>query len=372
MGARGQPEPRFSDVGAPLTRCGWRACHPPPPGTAGITGLSSGLLVVIPRQNSIQRQVIDLSALIRRKSRLDGHPPPPPASTPPGPLRRPPQVALENLASRHSSNRPKLCGSDRLFGVAPSRYGPLPRGLGRSSPVAARREIKTRRRQAAYGPYAGLLPAGDRSKQSVARSSPKRHDEAPESGGDHREPSAPPAGRCSSTGARCRVDRWHQHARKRLRDGEAHAIGSDVTDLPLADEASPIVGQVHLETAVVALVDAGRRPRLVDDQSQSVQAGVHRLATMTASCPSESRTDQLTSRRGHRRRSITHPPKLIPNGRRHLGVPHSRLRRHVPRPLPSTRDRRSRSGAGPVVPRAFLEVSCAPREEPQRQPHRSR
>src|SRR5207253_992548 len=161
------------------------------------------------------------------------------ASTPPGPLRRPPQVALENLASRHSSNRPTLCGSDRLFGVAPSRYGPLPRGLGRSSPVAARREIKTRGRQAAYGPCAGLLPAAVRASSTTSRNP-------------------------------CRLS----------------------------------------STA---------------------------LATMTAPCPSESRTDQLTSRRGHRRRSITHPPKLIPNGRRHLGVPHSRLRRHVPGPLPSTR-----------------------------------
>ena len=35
-------------------------------------------------------QVVDLSALIRRQSRLDDHPPAPPASTPPVPLRRPP------------------------------------------------------------------------------------------------------------------------------------------------------------------------------------------------------------------------------------------------------------------------------------------
>jgi len=47
MGAHGQPEAHFSDVGAPLTRCGWRACRPPPPRTARITGLSRGLLVVV-------------------------------------------------------------------------------------------------------------------------------------------------------------------------------------------------------------------------------------------------------------------------------------------------------------------------------------
>src|SRR5712664_3887852 len=42
------------------------------------------------RQNSVRRQVIDLSALIRRRSRLNGHSPAPPASTPPDALRRPP------------------------------------------------------------------------------------------------------------------------------------------------------------------------------------------------------------------------------------------------------------------------------------------
>jgi hypothetical protein len=42
------------------------------------------------RQNSVRRQVIDLSELIRRRSRLNGHSPAPPASTPPDALRRPP------------------------------------------------------------------------------------------------------------------------------------------------------------------------------------------------------------------------------------------------------------------------------------------
>src|SRR2546427_2569426 len=42
------------------------------------------------RQNSVRRQVIDLSALIRRRSRLNGHSPAPPASTSPDALRRPP------------------------------------------------------------------------------------------------------------------------------------------------------------------------------------------------------------------------------------------------------------------------------------------
>src|SRR5216117_2677180 len=42
------------------------------------------------RQNLGRRQVVDLSALIRRESRLDDHPLASRASSPPVPLRRPP------------------------------------------------------------------------------------------------------------------------------------------------------------------------------------------------------------------------------------------------------------------------------------------
>src|SRR3982074_1734415 len=42
------------------------------------------------RQNSVRRQVIDLSALVGRRSRLNGHAPAPPASTSLDALRRPP------------------------------------------------------------------------------------------------------------------------------------------------------------------------------------------------------------------------------------------------------------------------------------------
>src|SRR6266850_2857021 len=42
------------------------------------------------RQNSVRRQVIDPSELIRRRSRLNGYSPAPPASTPPDALRRSP------------------------------------------------------------------------------------------------------------------------------------------------------------------------------------------------------------------------------------------------------------------------------------------
>src|SRR5207247_7819688 len=47
-------------------------------------------LCTVLRQNLGRRQVVDLSALIRRESRLDDPPLAPPASTPPVPLRRPP------------------------------------------------------------------------------------------------------------------------------------------------------------------------------------------------------------------------------------------------------------------------------------------
>src|SRR5438128_12215157 len=46
--------------------------------------------VIVLRQNSVRRQVIDLVGLIQRKFRLDGHPPTPPASTASPPLRRSP------------------------------------------------------------------------------------------------------------------------------------------------------------------------------------------------------------------------------------------------------------------------------------------
>src|SRR5882724_6723333 len=42
------------------------------------------------RQNSVRREVVDLPALIRRRSWFDDHPPAPPAPTPPVPVRRPP------------------------------------------------------------------------------------------------------------------------------------------------------------------------------------------------------------------------------------------------------------------------------------------
>src|SRR5437667_8867138 len=56
------------------------------------SAVSANPLIRFPvlRQNSVRRQVIDLSALIRRRSRLNGHSPAPPASTPPAALRRPP------------------------------------------------------------------------------------------------------------------------------------------------------------------------------------------------------------------------------------------------------------------------------------------
>src|SRR6267142_7107207 len=58
--------------------------------TATVQDLLDALTRPVLRQNSVRRQVLDLSALIRRRSRLNGHSPAPPASTPPDALRRPP------------------------------------------------------------------------------------------------------------------------------------------------------------------------------------------------------------------------------------------------------------------------------------------
>jgi len=61
------------------------------------------MLYPVLRQNSVRRQVIDLSALVGRRSRLNGHSPAPPASTvlrqnPVRSLDRPPQcLGLEML-----------------------------------------------------------------------------------------------------------------------------------------------------------------------------------------------------------------------------------------------------------------------------------
>src|SRR2546425_12723539 len=75
------------------------------------------------------RRVVDLSALIRRRSKLDDHPPAPPLAARPvllcGGHR---QIALENLALhqqlavyKRSVTRPKLRTTDRLFWVGLAR-----------------------------------------------------------------------------------------------------------------------------------------------------------------------------------------------------------------------------------------------------------
>src|SRR6267142_1209050 len=56
----------------------------------GLARVWAGWRQPVLRQNSVRRQVIDLSALIRRRSRLNGHSPAPPASTPPVMMRQPP------------------------------------------------------------------------------------------------------------------------------------------------------------------------------------------------------------------------------------------------------------------------------------------
>src|SRR5437016_5428548 len=66
------------------------ATRPPAPTSSSTRRMAGGQGVL--RQNLGRRQVVDLSALIRRESRLDDHPLAPRASTPPVPLRRPPSA----------------------------------------------------------------------------------------------------------------------------------------------------------------------------------------------------------------------------------------------------------------------------------------
>src|SRR5437879_4411411 len=63
------------------------ATRPPAPTSSSTRRMAGGRSVL--RQNLGRRQVVDLSALIRRESRRDDHPLAPPASTSPVPLRRP-------------------------------------------------------------------------------------------------------------------------------------------------------------------------------------------------------------------------------------------------------------------------------------------
>src|SRR5436309_6432253 len=67
-----------------------RGKTPDGPPTRDAAPTSGTRVLPVVRQNSVRRQVIDLSELIRRRSRLNGHSLAPPASTPPDALRRPP------------------------------------------------------------------------------------------------------------------------------------------------------------------------------------------------------------------------------------------------------------------------------------------
>src|SRR3989442_7230872 len=80
------------------------------------------------RQNSVRREVIDLPALIRRRSWFDDHPPAPALRLLPFLCGGHRQLALENLALhqqlavyKRTVPRPKLHTTDRLFWVALAR-----------------------------------------------------------------------------------------------------------------------------------------------------------------------------------------------------------------------------------------------------------
>src|SRR3989454_2052494 len=65
------------------------------------------------RRNLGRRQVVDLSALIRRESQLDDHPLAPPSSTPPVPLRRPSPARPREPGLAPPTRRVQEDGTDR-------------------------------------------------------------------------------------------------------------------------------------------------------------------------------------------------------------------------------------------------------------------
>src|SRR5262249_40086107 len=95
------------------------------------TGESGDLLSRSHRADSFVKtpsgwRVVDLSALIQRRSQLDDQPPAPPPASLPVPLRWPPPARLAWRTSRYASNSPcnkrtvtrlKLRTTDRLFRV---------------------------------------------------------------------------------------------------------------------------------------------------------------------------------------------------------------------------------------------------------------
>src|SRR5436853_1672632 len=109
-----------------------------------------GILPVL-RQNLGRQQIVDLSALIRRESRLDDHPLAPRASTPPVPLRRPPPARGREpcpaaAAGRVQKNdaRPKLRTTDRLFWIGLARLwaGWRRAAWNRAAPLAATNSVQ--------------------------------------------------------------------------------------------------------------------------------------------------------------------------------------------------------------------------------------
>jgi hypothetical protein len=90
--------------------------------------VTTACLLIVSFENSVRCQVLDLSALIRRTSRLDDHAPAPPASTASPSLRRSPRcrpgklgLAPQLAVYKKMVSRPRLRRSDRVFWVALSR-----------------------------------------------------------------------------------------------------------------------------------------------------------------------------------------------------------------------------------------------------------
>src|SRR6267143_1808587 len=75
-------------------------------------------------------------------------------------------------------------------------------------------------------------------------------------------------------------ERGHEYRRQGFGDDEPDAMLADVTNLGLPDEPCFAVRDVNLDSAALSVTNRGRgKSVLTQSESQSVQAGVHRLGS---------------------------------------------------------------------------------------------
>src|SRR5438876_13907 len=134
--------------------------------------------VIVLRQNSVRRQVIDLAGLIQRKFRLDGHPPAPPAATPsPLLLRSPPSRPEESGLAPPARRLQEDGGAAEDMQERPTLLGRAVEGVGRLEAGSRHRVTQHRccggsgAASASTGPSS---PAGPpwAARQSTRRSRP--------------------------------------------------------------------------------------------------------------------------------------------------------------------------------------------------------